>query len=376
MNEILSQIKSVALTHTNNDVKFGEESDTELKFHFQGHAYIVSVDEAQSITCAVIFLGEDSSPYIIDEELESLLNNKLELDQGTFKIGINKCAHITWSFEHDEIEKMIASILDDSDKILNKVIDVANKIKKEKEEGPQQAESKQAGTVQQASTQSVPEIIQSAFKSKDWKYTVRKNEGANFVISTGFGAEKYEDSDNDKHYRIFILYEGKQEVVFNAPNVYNLLKGIEEDKNNEEKTLLRQAKLALLNLFITTTRKFVSMTYDVNDGEVRYEARVFLDENNSFSIRQTVRGIDILSSVIEDFNSKFIGGVMDDDVSSAEFSKRLFKAKESSSAEYIVEKISEQNENMDKLTDIQKDELAKKMAVIAQEMLDQQSSTD
>lgn len=381
MNEIINKIKSIILTHKSEGVDFQSESDDELRFLFRNHLYVATIKENLIVNVVVCFLL-DGKPYKISDDLAKTLSDDLELEQKGFTIGINGFLHVTWPLDVSEIESRVVDVLDRSNDILERLKEIVDKAKAQTEQKNTHKDNK--------GNKSVKAVLISAFENKKWKFKVDE-QGSRFKLSSGFSTKEYKDSDDDNYCRIMIVHDGESEVIFYSPFVYNLFdvkkdmpEGIVqpdtedsiEEKITDEILVLREGKLALLNLHMTSTRKFLTMTYDAMDGEVRYELRMTLDKNHSFSEEQTYRGVSVIKETLDEFNSNFIEGVFDDTIELSVFSRQLFKLKKPDAIKDIVNKMSSNNKGLaiDELTEEQKDKLANQMALMAQAMLNEKAS--
>ncbi|MDO6639343.1 hypothetical protein Q4557_05135 [Shewanella sp. 5_MG-2023] len=369
MNEILSNIKNIVLKHTDNEALFKESEERHLNFSYQGHKYFIILGRDEALECTVVYCDDKGDVYAIDDELKTLLNKILPLKQDDFTIGIDKFAHVSWLLDQTEIEESMVNVLEKSDEILQDVVVAIEDVKLKLEQSDEPQKTLAVSTPNQSSNvkdKSVIEVVKSTLKEQEWNF---KEIEPGRIVQTGFKTDKYKDDDGDGGCALVISHDGN-EVTFYTPFLYNLLNNLKQEID-QKKVILRQAKLGLLSLHMTSTRKFTTMYYDENDGEIQYEVRQFLNGENSFSKEQVLRGVRALRMIVDEFHLKFTDGVMDDSKSVDSFSQDLFvpKAKKDIVLEALTEKIAAHADNMEKLNDKQLDEIAKEVASITQKML-------
>ncbi|PMG27421.1 hypothetical protein BCU94_18980 [Shewanella sp. 10N.286.52.C2] len=369
MNEILSNIKNIVLKHTDNEALFKESEERHLNFSYQGHKYFIILGRDEALECTVVYCDDKGDVYAIDDELKTLLNKILPLKQDDFTIGIDKFAHVSWLLDQTEIEESMVNVLEKSDEILQDVVVAIEDVKLKLEQSDEPQKTLAGSTPNQSSNvkdKSVIEVVKSTLKEQEWNF---KETEPGRIVQIGFKTDKYKDDDDDDGFLLVISHDRK-EVIFYTPFLYNLLNNLKQEID-QKKVILRQAKLGLLSLHMTSTRKFITMWYDVNDGEIRYEVRQFLNDENSFSKEQVLRGVSVLRMIVDEFHLKFTDGVMDDSKSVDSFSQDLFvpKAKKDIVLEALTERIAAHADNMEQLNGKQLDEIAKQVASITQKML-------
>jgi hypothetical protein len=376
MHEILQKIKTILLEHSKNAesaITFEKESENELEFLFQGNKFRIGVQDNDEISCEVQYFDEDGQIFEVNYELEAILKWKLSLEQEYFTIGVSQSIHVNWKIDTLELEEAFIRALDLSKSLLTEIVTVANDSMPDVNQPVLQA----TGVESTPSPVSSPiQVICSAFDGKDWKYKV-KSEPRKFILEAGFVTKDHKDSDNDNYVKIVIFYNYDDEVIFLAPYVYNVHKSLTaSEPQDQDKILLRRAKLSLLSLYMTTTYKFITMWYDEDDGEVRLEVRQLLGDKASFSVEQTIRGVTVIRQTVEKLHLKFAEGVMNDEKDVNTFSESLFPAKSVNPVEYLASQISANIENIDKLSQDELTAIAGSVAAAAKKIVDDKSNKE
>jgi len=117
------------------------------------------------------------------------------------------------------------------------------------------------------------------------------------------------------------------------------------------------------------------MSYDHDDGEVRYEISMYAEEQTSLTNNQVKLGTLILKEVLDSHHTRFIDGVLNDNTSIEEFSLQLFEKSKPASNEEMVEALSSQGVDLEGLSYEQKERIAKKIAELSQDIINEESSS-
>ncbi|MBQ4832048.1 hypothetical protein J8L70_02220 [Pseudoalteromonas sp. MMG010] len=369
MSELINLVKSAITELTDGELKC-EHTPNTLKFTLNQEHYIFSSNDTETVDCVVVFLTDEEQPFAIDEELEAILDEKINLDQDQFKIGIHKFAHITWQIAADEVAVKVKEIVKNSPVIAKQVLKIITDCMADSTPTQTtQAESSKQSEVKH----SVSDVITCAFTSRDWKYKTK--EGDRFILYTGFATENYVDEKKDNSLSIRIIYDNKPEVVFSTPFIYNLSKNV----ISKQEVLDRQIKLGLLNLKLTSSIKFITTAYDQRDGEVFHEIRIMLNNEQSFSEEQVIRAVNLLRQVADDYSEEF-KAIFDSGVSTEQFAKKLYQVDESVIVKTLCEQVFSQDETLKALSEQQFSTLVADIAKITKEkaqlILDKDADTE
>ena len=367
MTKAIQAIKSLVNSLTKNQATIEEESNSELKFIFNNNRYLFSINDEDEIDCKVIFRDEDGNSYTIDNEKSELINKSINKDHENFKIFSDEEVYIEWKFDQYNIDDQIKEILSKSDVILINIIQAIEEVSQSISDTNKEPHTKKDNQ---------PDIfltIKSLFEKQKWKAQYN-NDGDSFKIQTGFGTQKYTDSDQDNSFRLYIIGDkDDDEVIFRVPFSYDLHKDIKESDKPKIKHL-RKIKLGLINLKLTSTKKFITMQYDENDGEVAYEVRILIPKDKTFSEDQALRSISVIKGTIDEFHS-YAKDVLNDNVSSEHLAQKLFIETVNKSKSDALKKIlSGQSLDIDSLNNEQFDALINEISNITSDMLSKQTT--
>ena len=376
MTKAIQAIKSLVNSLTKNQATIEEENNSELKFIFNNNRYLFSINDEDEIDCKVIFRDESGNPYIIDNEKSEVINKRLTKDHDNFLIVTDEELYIEWKFDQYNIDDQIKEILSKSDVILINIIqvieEVSQSISDTNTSDNNTSDTNEGPHTKKDSQPDISSTIKSLFEKQEWNAQYDIN-GNKFKIATGFSTKKYTNSDQDKGFKLFIRGGENDEVIFHVPFAYNLHKDIKEEVKSETKHL-RQIKLALKNLKITSTRKFITMQYDEDDGEIAYEIRILTPKDQTFSEDQALRSIRVIQQSIDEFHSDVME-VLDDTVSSEVFAQKLFpETVKNSKLDSLKEMLTGQSLDLDSLNNEQLDALINEISNITSDMLSKQTT--
>lgn len=371
MTKAIQAIKSLVNSLTKNQATIEEENNSELKFIFNNNRYLFSINDEDEIDCKVIFRDESGNPYIIDNEKSEVINKRLTKDHDNFLIVTDEELYIEWKFDQTNIEDQIKEIIFNSGGILIDIIHAIEKIS-QRTSDTNTSDTNEGPHTKKDSQPDISSTIKSFFKKQEWEFK-DKSDADGFRIVTRFTTKTYSDSDNDKGFQLYIINNNNNEVIFRVPYAYNLHEDIKEGDKFEIKHL-RQIKLGLINLKITSTTKFITMMYDNNDGEISYEIRILTPKDKTFSEYQALSSIVVIKSSIDELHPQVMD-VLNDNVSSEDFAQKLFKdSKIKAKLDALKEMLSDQSMDIDSLNNEQLDALINKISKTTSDMLSKQTT--
>lgn len=154
-------------------------------------------------------------------------------------------------------------------------------------------------------------IIRQYFKTKKFKHKERTSDSGQKSFVFGVRTENYEDSDGDKSIMMVISIQDNGKLIrLDAPNCYNIYKGIEE--NNPEEAFLRYQKSANLIVHNQYEYKLVKYWLDPNDGEMRMRFDFPL-QSGQLDFSQINRQVNSLVQIADDAHEKFVQYIFDAD---------------------------------------------------------------
>jgi len=392
INDIKLQIEAMF----ENGINIEQSDDSMLELEYQGFPYCIKLVEDektdditassnQRVLCQVIYKNDNGDAFEINDALEKLLTEKFELQQSDFQIGFHQALSIIWQFNDEALEEGLVKIFEHSKEILEKIkVQITELIQKLQSQQDEQG-SQEQDTSEKSKPENLLSSIELFFKQQDWKYQMAEVD-TGFLLKSGFGTKVYLDKDKDNYLPIHIRFDGKNYLTFYSPFAYNLHQvektyGVSTAKDSRVKNITsdvliaRQAKLALLNLKMSSSHKYGSMSYDRDDGEVRYEISMYAEEQTLLTNNQVKLGTFILREILESHHTRFIDGVLNDNTSIEEFSLQLFEISKPDSNKEMVEVLSSQGVDLEGLSYEQKERIAKKIAELSQDIINEESSS-